>query len=189
VQLSDDMAVGDTSVSVLSYSPVEEVGYGVELSTNLNQLHITNELRAVGKTELGYGDSIAQEYILKARTTNTTTTELTLDGAAGSGTTNRVQIPTNSACLVELLFSVKQDSSANCGKLKRELLIVNNGGTVALNGAVQNVGTDIITVAIAAITVTASANNTNDCLKVEVNGIGATNLNWTCNVRMTISRY
>jgi len=104
VQITADMSIGDTSINVLSYTPVEEIGYGVEISTNLNKLCITNELRAVEKVELGYGDSIAQEYILKARTTNTTTTELTLDGgAAGSGVLNRVLIPTNSACLVELL--------------------------------------------------------------------------------------
>lgn len=188
VQITADMSIGDTSINVLSYTPVEEIGYGVEISTNLNKLCITNELRAVEKVELGYGDSVAQEYILKARTTNTTTTELTLDGATGLGTTNRVQIPTNSACLVELLFSVKQDSSANCGKFKRELLIYNNGGTVALNGAVQNGSPADINLA-PPVTITAAANNTNDCLRVEVNGLPATNLNWTCLVRMTVSRY
>ena len=189
VQLTADTNVSDATLDILSFTPSVDLGEGTEIALNANELFITNEMRAVGNTELGYGDSTAQEYILKARTINTTTTELTTDGATGLGTANRIQIPTNSACLVELLFSVKQDSSANCGKLKRELLISNNGGTVALNGSVQTIGTDIITVAIAAITVTASANNTNDALKVEVNGIGATFLNWTCLVRMTISRY
>ena len=71
--------------------------------------------------------------------------------------------------------------------LIRQALISNNSGTVALDGTVQTIGTDIDSASIVD-TISITANNTNDCLSVEVDGI-ATNINWTVNVKGVISIY
>lgn len=186
VQLTADTAVSDTGLSVLSYTPAVDIGEGTEVALNLNELNISNEVRAINKLQVGYSSNRVETYVLYATTINTATTELTKDGATG-GLTNRISIPPDSACTVQMVFTAKVDSSANSAKYKRECLIVNNGGTTALNGAVQTIGTDIESIAIIAADVTITANDAADSLKVDVNGISGTTINWTCQVTLTIA--
>ena len=179
----------DTSITVQSFTPTEDIFDFYEVCTNNLELSISEEFRSTTTQSLGEGYSYKYDKILKATTSGATTTELTTNGLAGSGTSNRIVIDTDTAVTVLLTITVKRTGSANCGTLQRRVTIYNNGGTVALQGTAQTIGTDEIAAAIAAITVTVSANNTNDCLKVEVNGIALTGLEWTCHAQMIVSKY
>lgn len=189
ITIDDVTAQGDTSITIQSITPSENWGEFYEVTTNNLELSISKEFRATETLSTGEGYSYSYTKILKASTTGTTTTELTLDGAAGSGTTNRIVIDNDTAVTCMFYLTFKKSGTADSGSYIRKCLIYNNGGTVALQGAVQTIGTDEVAVTINAVTVTISANNTNDCLKVEVNGIAATNINYTCRVDLTVVKY
>lgn len=124
-----------------------------------------------------------------ATTDAATAVELTTDGAAGSGSTNRIPVPVDSGMSVVLNISVKQSGSANAKQMLRQFMISNNGGTTALQGAVTTLGTDVGSAGLATVTCTITANDTNDCIKVEVNGVVATNLRYTAYVVSTETIY
>lgn len=119
--------------------------------------------------------------ILYAATTNATPTELTLDGNAGSGATNRIPVPESAAMSVIVSITVKQASSANSKQFLRQFCISNNGGATALRGSVATLGTDTGD-ALAGASVAITANDTDDCINITVTGIAATNLHWSAHV-------
>lgn len=179
----------DTTIPVQSFTPTEDIFDFYEVCTNNLELGISEEHRSTSTQSLGEGYSYKYDKILKATTSGATTTELTTNGLAGSGTSNRIVIDADTAVTVLLTITVKKEADAICGTLQRRVTIYNNGGTVALQGTAQTIGTDELAAPIAAITVTISAYNTNDCLKVEVNGIALTPLEWTCHAQMIVSKY
>jgi hypothetical protein len=130
----------------------------------------------------GSGNNLAVDNrILYGATTDAATAvELTTDGAAGSGATNRIAVPADTSLSIVLNISVKQSGSANAKQMLRQVVITNNGGTTALSGTPIALGTDTGDAGLATVTTTITANNTDDCLKVEVNGVAATNLRYTC---------
>lgn len=186
ITIDGETSSGDTSISIQSITPSEPWTEFYEISTNNLELNISEEHRATETLSVGEGYSYSYTKILRATTSGTTATELTLDGAAGSGTTNRIVIDTDTAVTCMLYLTFKKSGTADTGSYIRKCLIYNNGGTVALQGAVQTIGTDEVAVTINAVAVTVSANNTNDCLKVEVTGVAATNINYTCRVDLTV---
>lgn len=123
--------------------------------------------------------------VLYRDTSDATLTEVTTDGAAGSGTTNRIDVPINTAMSVVLNICVKQSGSANSKQMLRQFLITNNGGVTTIEGTVTALGTDVGSASLALASTTITANDTNDCVKVEVTGIAATNLRWTAYVVST----
>jgi len=71
----------------------------------------------------------------------------------------------------------RQDTGANHAMYKRMLIIERTGGTVAIVGSVQTIGTDIESNANWGIDLT--ADDTNKSLKVEVTGDIGQNIRWT----------
>lgn len=126
---------------------------------------------------------------LYVRVGNATITECTTNGLVGSGYTNRIIVPVDSAMTCEFTAVVKQSGSANYRNFKRVATFVNNGGTVTIPDAVVTPYADYGTVALAACALTISANNTNDCIKVEFTGIALTALQCSVSVICTISKY
>lgn len=180
---------GDTTISVLGNTPNETLYHGFELCQDLNEVCASDEIRAAEAITLGVGNNSTKSYILKVDTTNATITELTTNGLTGSGITNRIYVNSGAVYGCEVYLTGKVTGSANSLYYKRSFAIANNGGTTALNGSVATVGTDIASVAIAAASITISANNGDDCIKLEVTGIAATNIRWTCRVDVTVSLY
>ena len=179
----------DTSIPVQSFTPSEDLFPFYEVSTNNLELDISEEHRSTSTQSLGEGYSYKYDKILKATTSGTTTTELTTNGLTGSGTANRIVIDEDTAVTCLLTITVKRSGGPECATLQRRCTIYNDGGTVALQGTVQTIGTDEIAVTILGITTTIAANNTDNCLRVEVNGILLTPLEWTCHAQMIVSKY
>ncbi len=129
----------------------------------------------------GSGNNTMNSFILYGATTDAATAvELTTDGAAGSGTTNRIVVPNNTSMSCVVNICVKQTGSANSKQMLRQFLITNNGGTTTIEGTVTTLGTDVGSAGLTTVTCTITANDTNDCIKVEVNGVIATALRFTC---------
>lgn len=120
-----------------------------------------------------------QTILYGATTDAATAVEMTSDGAAGSGATNRIAVPSGSTLSVVLNISVKQTASASGKQMLRQVVISNNAGTTAIQGTVVTLGTDSGTAGLATVACTITANDTDDCLKVEVNGVAVTNLKYT----------
>lgn len=129
------------------------------------------------------------QILFGATTDAATAVELTTDGGAGSGATNRISVPANTAMSVVVNICVKQSASANSKQMLRQFLITNNSGTTTIEGAVTTLGTDVGSVGLATVTTTITANDTDDCIKVVVNGVAATNLRYTAYVVSTETLY
>jgi len=124
-----------------------------------------------------------------ATTDAATAVELTTDGAAGSGTSNRIVVPTDTAMSVVVNICVKQAGSANAKQMLRQFLISNNAGTTAIQGTVTTLGTDVGSAGLTTVTTTITANDTDDTIKIEVNGVAITNLRYTAYVVSTETVY
>ena len=143
---------------------------------------VSGYLRASAGAISSYGSANNKgdiNRILYRNTTNATATELTTDGAAGSGATNRIAVPTNGAMSVMLNICGKKTATGDAWQMLRQFIITNNGGTTALQGAVTVLGTDIGSAALNTSTCTITANDTDDCIDIKVSGVAATNIRWT----------
>lgn len=130
------------------------------------------------------GDSQYTEIVLRRATTNETPAELTIDGAAPSGTTentsNRFICATGKtyACLIMLAARKSDGTSAF---FLRQVVVKNVSGTVSLEGLVQTVGVDINPAGWTAPAIT--ADNTNKSLVITVTGVAATNIRWSATIQ------
>ena len=179
--------ISDTTLTVVSDTTDQQIYPNATFEHEPREYLVSNIVRATEQFQLGPSQNNEINQILKVITTDGTIQEATTDGLTGIGSSNRIKIPLNSAVGLTITITAKEQGSDNCAMLIRQALISNNSGTVALDGTVQTIGTDIDSASIVdAISIT--ANNTNDCLSVEVDGI-ATNINWTVNVKGVVSIY
>jgi hypothetical protein len=122
------------------------------------------------------GDNQAVRFLLRNKTTNTTPTTLFADGSAA-----RITIPSGKILFADVLISgVKSDGSA-LACYKRKVAIKNVGGTTALVGTVETIGTDIEDSAGCDVAIT--ADNTNDALQINVTGITSETWRWVAVVK------
>ena len=71
----------------------------------------------------------------------------------------------------------------------RQFVIVNNGGVTSIAGTVAVLGTDSGSAGLTTVTTTITANDTDDAIKVEVNGVIGTNLRYTAYLISTETLY
>lgn len=120
------------------------------------------------------GDAQAVSFVARNKTTDTTPTDLFLDGSSV-----RLTIPSGKVFhgFVAIVGS-KSDGSAVATYL-RKVAIKNVAGTTTLVGSVETIGTD--TTAGTSIAIT--ADDTNDALKIEVTGIAAETWRWVATIK------
>lgn len=187
--LAANCEVGDTTLTVNSGTLTKEVWQTYVFAHQPREIVASNLLRASQKIEVGGSQNREINEILKVLTTNATTTEATTNGSVGLGSSNRIKIPDDTAIGFTITVVAKEQNTSDCAMMVRQFIIYNDSGTTFWDGTINTIGTDIISAGFLGITVTVSANDTNDCLKVEVTGIAATNINWTVNVKGVISTY
>jgi hypothetical protein len=129
------------------------------------------------------GDAQVSLLIARNQTTDTTTTELFLDGSAAKAT-----IPTDTAWEFDVHIVAAEQGMANVKKFHRTGLIVNDGGSTSIS-TVDTIGTDREIGAPGAWAVTLSADDTDDALKIEVDGEAATNIRWVVKISLTENSY
>ena len=115
------------------------------------------------------GDCQNTKCQLQGSTTDATKTELT--------SSVRFSLEDEHSYACNVTIHGRQDTGANHAMYKRMLIIERTGGTVALEGTVQTIGTDIESDANWDIDLT--ADDTNKSLKVEVTGVAGQNIRWT----------
>ncbi|NIA07723.1 MAG: hypothetical protein GWP14_08865 [Actinobacteria bacterium] len=129
---------------------------------------LTGQYAHAGSKFSAAGDAQYSRFLMKGSTTDNTLTELTSPGRF------TIDDEFSSACTVSVV--ARQDTGADSALFKRMVLIERTGGTVALQGAVQTIGTDINPGSLGGVTL--SADDTNKSLKVQVQGAAAHNIRW-----------
>lgn len=163
-------------------------GNNAHAGGTLSKAHLDGQwARASG----GHGGQLgtAQTTIthLFVRTTNSTATEMTLDGnSAVSG--NRFSIVTGQtlSCLINIVGRKESGNTNDHGSFLRQICIRRTSSTTQLVGSVQTVGTDINPSnwgpGSPANPISITADDTNDSLKIEVAGTSSTNIRWMATV-------
>jgi hypothetical protein len=119
------------------------------------------------------GDAQRARFVLRNKTTNDTATELFLDGASV-----RLTIPSGKYLTGTInIAGIKSDGSTAASYI-RQFSIKNVAGTTSLVGTVNTIGTD----EAASTSISITANDTNDALKVDVTGIAAETWRWVAAV-------
>jgi hypothetical protein len=117
------------------------------------------------------GDAQYTRFVLRRKTTDNTATTLMLDGSS-----TRLTIPSGKVFMFEAkIVGVKSDGTA-AATYYRKGCIENVGGTTALVGTIETIGTDYEDNAATDIAIT--ADNTNDALDISVTGIASETWRW-----------
>ena len=130
------------------------------------------------------GDSQYTETVLRRATLDTTPAELTIDGAAPSGTIENTSnrficaMGKTYACLVMIAARKSDGTSAF---FLRQVLVKNVSNTVSLDGIVQTVGVDINSAGWSVPAIT--ADNMNKSLAITVTGVAATSIRWSATIQ------
>lgn len=131
----------------------------------------------LGMRSFAYGSGKQDDrLLLKRSTTDATPSTLTVDGAAAS-TTNTFTIPATRAYCVNVKVVARNTSTGDSKSWKAEGTVKNISGTTSLVAAITP---SVISedAGAAAWTVAITADNALDCLKIEVTGAAATNIDW-----------
>lgn len=125
----------------------------------------------------GEGTSQRAWFFLRQKTTTNSAVELTLNGAV-AGATNRLTIPSGKYLTGTInIAGIKSDGTAAASYI-RQFSIKNVAGTTSLVGTVNTIGTD----QAASTSISITANDTNDALKVDVTGITSETWRWVASV-------
>jgi hypothetical protein len=119
------------------------------------------------------GDAQRARFVMRNKTTTNAAVELFLDGSAA-----RLTIPSGKYLTGTInIAGIKSDGTAAASYI-RQFSIKNVAGTTSLVGTVNTVGTD----EAASTSISITANDTNDALKVEVTGITSETWRWVAAV-------
>jgi hypothetical protein len=119
------------------------------------------------------GDAQRGRFVMRNKTTTNSAVELFLDGSAA-----RLTIPSGKYLTGTInIAGIKSDGTAAASYI-RQFSIKNVAGTTSLVGTVNTIGTD----EAASTSISITANDTNDALKVEVTGIASETWRWVASV-------
>lgn len=191
--VTTDVEIGDVEIDVTSETADGDIWQGYYLAMNPREVTASNTIRGNNfqiqqQTEQGIGEGVTKVWTLKATTLDATSTTLTTDGLAVSGTTNVPHIPDEYSASCVLVVGAKKAASADCFHGIRQFLMVSNGAVLALEGAVQTVGTDIVSASLTTVTVTATANDPDNTISIDVTGEGSSDLNWTAQLTVVLTK-
>ena len=133
------------------------------------------------------GDAQYSRVVLRGSTTDATLTQIYLDGVDDELT---ILDEHSYACTVTVIG--RQDTGADSVMARRMVLIERTGGTVALVGAVQTIGTDINPGGLGAgggNVLELTADDTAKALAIKVEGLVAHNVRWVVLVEMVQAGY
>jgi hypothetical protein len=171
------LAIGNSCTASGNFSSIA-IGNGCTASGNISQAIGNQSLsdrygmrsRSVGRFA-AQGDSQEVGFLLRNKTTNNTATTLFTDGSSA-----RLTIPSGKVMsAVCRICGIKSDGSAVANYV-RSVVIKNVGGTTALVGSAETIGTDIEDNASTDVAIT--ADNTNDALQINVTGITGETWRW-----------
>jgi len=119
------------------------------------------------------GDAQRARFVLRNKTTTNAAVELFLDGSS-----TRLTIPSGKYLTGTINIAGIKSTGDTAASYIRQFSIKNQAGTTALVGTVNTIGTD----EAASTSISITADDTNDALKVEVTGIAAETWRWVAAV-------
>jgi hypothetical protein len=119
------------------------------------------------------GDAQRARFVLRNKTTTNAAVELFLNGS-----TTRLTIPSGKYLTGTINIAGIKSDGATAARYIRQFSIKNVAATTSLVGTVDTVGTDIAN----STTISITADDTNDALKVEVTGIASETWRWVASV-------
>jgi hypothetical protein len=120
------------------------------------------------------GDAQRARFVLRNKTTTNAAVELFLN----TGDSTRLTIPSGKYLTGTInIAGIKSDGTAAASYI-RQFSIKNVAATTSLVGTVNTIGTD----EAASTSISITANDTNDALKVEVTGIASETWRWVASV-------
>ena len=128
-------------------------------------------------TQSSHSNFVSRQYVLFGTTTNNTETEIFVGGVSDS----RIPVTTNSTMNYTLDITARRtDADGYSAGYQLKGVVDNNSGTVADVGDVYEI---IIAEDDSALTIDATADNTNKSLKVTVTGQSGHTYKWMCAVK------
>lgn len=126
-----------------------------------------------------FGDAQTSLYVLRTLTTSAGSTELFLDGTAGS---NRLTIANNTVWAFEILVAARTNTAGGHagGGYRVTGVIENAAGTVSLIGAVS---LTVLGEDVAAWNLLVTADDDNNALVIRASGTTGTSIRWVATVR------
>jgi hypothetical protein len=119
------------------------------------------------------GDAQRARFVMRNKTTTNSAVELFLDGSS-----TRLTIPSGKYLTGTINIAGIKSDGATAARYIRQFSIKNVAATTSLVGTVDTVGTDIAN----STTISITADDTNDALKVEVTGIASETWRWVASV-------
>lgn len=175
----EDNIAGTSPLAIVSATTTNPIYIGYIVA--VEKLYANNIM-------IGQGNSYSMEYTVYCRTTNATFKEATLDGATGSGLTNRVPIPDNSSVVATFDVMVKESGTANYYTIQKRSIYTNNGGTTTNTIATTQIAAES-SGGLSSCNLAANANDSDDAIKPDCYGIVGKDLNWTINIKAVVSIY
>lgn len=171
-------ATGDNAVAIGSGAvAIAEGGFAVGAGSNAR---IYGQQAFANGSFTGAGDAQEGLYVLRNETTNTTLTELYLDGAAA---TERLVLPNNSVFTFDILVAARRTDAVGGGAAYRFVGVARKDTTA---GSITFIGTPSKTVigeTDAPWDAAVSVDTTNGSIRVRVTGQNAKTIRWVATVR------
>ena len=123
----------------------------------------------------------ASQLTMQKTTTDATPAEMFLDNSSA-----RAVLKTASAWGFEIYITATNSTTqGETAYFQRKGLIYNNAGTVALEGAIQTIGTDFKHSNLSGLDVTIEEDDANNSLKVSVTGKASNSIIWQATIQLT----
>ena len=116
-----------------------------------------------------------------------TTTDATPVNIFLDGSTQRISVLNETAMFVTINIAGITSGGTSAAHYIRKVAIKNVGGTTSLIGAVSTIGTDVEDNALYDVIIT--ADNTNDALDIQVNGVVGDTMRWTVHISGVEMKY
>jgi hypothetical protein len=161
--------------AIASNTAAATAEYAVIFGINSNANRYSMMAHSAGGFNLASNTGEAQRarFVLRNKTTTNSAVELFLDGSA-----TRLTIPSGKYLTGTINIAGIKSDGATAARYIRQFSIKNVAATTSLVGTVDTVGTDIAN----STTISITADDTNDALKVEVTGIAAETWRWVASV-------
>ena len=128
------------------------------------------------------GDAQKSTFIFRQRTTDATLTTFTIEGT-GASTTNQITLSNNSGYRFKGTIIAKQSGSTNVSAWDIDGLLVRGANAAATTLLIGNV--TLVQNTPAWGTPTLAADTSNGGLRIQIQGAGATNIQWVANIETT----
>jgi hypothetical protein len=169
---------GGTSSVANSYGSVV-LGVGGNANSVRNRNVFANS--TTGATPIS-GDAQKSTFIYRQRTTDATLTTFTIEGT-GASSANQITLSNNSGYRFKGTIIAKQSGSTNVSAWDIDGLLVRGANAAATTLLIGNV--TLVQNTPAWGTPTLAADTSNGGLRIQIQGVGATNIQWVANIETT----